>query len=380
MSDVFLHPLDSTKKIKTMNSVKFWRDFPEQCEDALRRAQKLEIPKKLQISSKLVLDYGKPSEVLVVGVGGSAIGGDILKDWTSETLDVPLEVCRDYHLPHYAGVESLVIAVSYSGNTEETLSSFIDAVKRGCKVIAVTSGGVLGKLCNGFKIPMVELPGGMVPRSAIGYLFFPLVMILEKFDLIGDVEEDIKETMMILREVRDEILPEISITANRSKQLAAALFGSIPVIYGDRYSRAIAYRSRTQMNENSKLLAISGFLSEIDHNDVLGWEAPEEYSKQFSVVLLRTGDDMEELRYRAEITRDLVAEKARRLVEVFPKGESRLTKMLSVMYVVDVASLYLAIMNEVDPWSMRSITELKSRLSKQTKTMDSIKKEAEDLL
>lgn len=380
MSDVFLHPLDSTKKIETMNSVKFWRDFPEQCEDALRRVEKLEIPKRLQISSELVLDYGKPSEVLVVGVGGSAIGGDILKDWTSEKLDVPLEVCRNYHLPHYAGIESLVIAVSYSGNTEETLSSFIDAVRRGCKVVAVTSGGVLGELCRKFRIPMVELPNGMVPRSAIGYLFFPLVMILEKFNLIGDVKEEIRETMTILREVRDEILPEISITENRSKQLAAALSGSIPVIYGDRYSRAIAYRSRTQMNENSKLLAVSGFLSEIDHNDVLGWEAPEEYTRKFSVVLLRTADNIEELRYRAEITRDLIAEKAKRLIEVFPKGESNLAKMLSVMYVVDVASLYLAIMSDVDPWSMRSITTLKNQLSRQTKTMDKIRKEVKDLL
>jgi len=380
MPEAFIHPLDTAEKIAAMNAVKFWRDFPEQCKDALRRARGLAIPGSLQISSRLEINYAKPRDVLIVGMGGSAIGGDILKDWVSGTVTVPLEVCRDYRLPLYAGSESLVIAVSYSGNTEETLSSFVDAVGRGCRVVAVTSGGVLGDFCKKLSLPLVELPNGMIPRSAIGYLFFPLVIILEKFGLISGIEKELQEAVEVLGKIRDEVVPEVPVTRNRSKRLAAALSGSIPVIYGDRYSRAIAYRSRTQINENSKLLAVSGFLSEIDHNDVLGWEASEEYTKQFSVVFLRTTGDIEEKRLRAEVTRDLISDKAKRVVEVFPEGDFLLANMLSVMYIVDVASIYLAVMNNIDPLSMKSISSLKSQLAARTKTMDRIHSDIKALL
>jgi glucose/mannose-6-phosphate isomerase len=380
MSEVFLHPLDTAEKIEAMNSVKFWRDLPEQCEDALRRARGLKIPDTLQVSSRHVVNYVKPGEILIVGMGGSAIGGSILKDWVSESLAVPLGVCRDYRLPLYAGRESLVIAVSYSGNTEETLSSFVEALRRGCMVVAVTSGGILGDFCRKLNVPVVELPSGMVPRSAIAYLFFPLVVILEKFGLVSDVEEELQEAVEVLRRIRDEVVPEVPITRNRSKRLAAVLSDSIPVIYGDRYSRAIAYRSRTQFNENSKLLAVSGFLSEIDHNDVVGWEAPEEFTRQFSVVFLRTTDDIEEMKLRYKITRDLIADKAKRIIEVFCEGNSLLAKMLSVMYTVDAASIYLAVMHDIDPLSMKSISALKSQLAARTKTMDRIHNDMKSLL
>ncbi len=380
MSEVFIHPLDTAEKIEAMNSVKFWRDLPDQCKDAIRRARGLKIPDTLQISSRLAVNYVKPRGILVVGMGGSAIGGSILKDWISESLTVPLEVCRDYRLPLYAGRESLVIAVSYSGNTEETLSSFVDAVRRGCMVVAVTSGGILGDLCKKLNVPVIELPSEMVPRSAIAYLFFPLVVILEKFGLVSGVEEELQEAVEVLRRIRDEVVPEVPVTRNRSKRLAAVLSGSIPVIYGDRFSRAIAYRSRTQINENSKLLAVSGFLSEIDHNDVVGWEAPEEYTKRFSIIFLRTTDNIEEMKLRYEITRDLIADKANRIIEVFSEGNSLLAKMLSVMYTVDVASIYLAVMHDVDPLSMRSISDLKSQLAARTKTMDRIHNDVKALL
>ncbi len=380
MSESFIHPLDTRKKIEAMNSVKFWRDFPEHCQDALRRSRKLKIPDRVQVSSGLSVEYGKPREVLIVGMGGSAIGGEILKDWLSGSLRVPLEICRDYQIPVYAGRKSLVIAVSYSGNTEETLNSFLGAVSRGCMTVAVTSGGMLGDLCEKMGIPKVLVPEGMIPRSAIAYLFFPLIVILEKFGLISGTEDEVNEAVQILARIRDEVVAEVPITQNRSKQVAAALSDGIPVFYGDRYSRAIAYRSRTQANENSKLLALSGFLSEIDHNDVLGWEAPAEFTNRFSVVFLRTADDIEEMRLRTDITRDLIADKAMRITEVFPEGESTLARMLSVMYVADVASIYLAVMNGVDSMSMRSITDLKNRLDDQTRSSNRLREKAKALL
>lgn len=380
MSDVFLHPLDTAEKIASMNSVKFWRDLPEQSKDALRRARRLEIPGRLQVSSRLVVNYTKPREVLILGMGGSAIGGDLLADWASGSIGVPLAICRDYHIPLYAGSESLVIAVSYSGDTEETLSSFIEAVGRGCMVVAVTSGGILRDLCKRMGVPIVELPGGMVPRSAIAYLFFPLIVILEKFGLVSGIERELQEAIEILRRIRDEIVPEVPITRNQSKRLAATLCDSIPVIYGDCHSRGIALRSRTQINENSKLLALSGFLPEIDHNDVMGWEAPVEYARRFSVVFLRTADDLKEMELRADLTRDLISNKARRVVEVFPEGNTLLAKMLSVMYIVDVASIYLAVLNGVDPLSMKSITALKSQLGEHTKILDHVKKEFDAIM
>jgi glucose/mannose-6-phosphate isomerase len=154
-----------------------------------------------EIAQKVKVKFAAPDNIVVIGMGGSAIGGDILKDYVKDKLSVPIEVCRDYQLPAYVGKKTLVLAMSYSGETEETLSAFLDALRRGCMIFCVTSGGSLAKYARKQKIPYVQVPGGMPPRAALPYMLVPLLILFEKVGLIGGVTEELEETFVLLDKV-----------------------------------------------------------------------------------------------------------------------------------------------------------------------------------
>ncbi len=195
--------------------------FPEQCREAIEIAKTLVFPKEVAIG-KAHIRYERPANIIVAGMGGSAIGGNLLKDWLRDVLPVPVEVCRGYHLPAYADERTLILAVSYSGNTEETLSTYLEALEKHCMAVAVTSGGLLHEFSEELKVPLVRLPGGYPPRSAVAYLFFPLVYCLERLGLINPVGE-VEEAVATVAGLRDEVKAEVPVARNPSKRLAVGL-------------------------------------------------------------------------------------------------------------------------------------------------------------
>jgi len=348
--------LDKQEKVKEVDRSDMLSHLvktPDYCRDAIKRADQITVPEKL-----------RPKNILIVGMGGSAIGGEILQDWLRDELPLPIEVCRDYTLPAYVNKNTLVFANSYSGNTEETLSAFLAANKRKCTTIAITSGGQLHSFSKKLQIPYITIPGNLPPRVAIPYLFFPLPVLMEKMGILSNVGDELEETIHVLKRVGKANSPSVPTETNKAKKLAHELMDTIPVIYGFRQYSAIAHRLKTQFNENSKVPSKHDNFPELNHNETVGWEAPETLTKKYSVILIRDSDEPPEIRNRIETTTALAFQRAKKVLEINAEGEGKLAKMFSVLCIGDFASVYLAILQNKDPTPVKIIERVKRELAK----------------
>ena len=355
---------EELEKIDKSNMLNLCVKTTEHCQDAIQRAKKIKIPNEVKVSKKITIEYKKPQNIIITGMGGSAIGGEILQDWLQDKLPIPIQICRDYTLPAYANRNTLVFAISYSGETAETLSAFIDAIRRKCMTITISSGGHLLSFSKKLQIPHVTIPKGLPPRAAIPYVFFPLPIVIEKIHILPNVEKEIKETIWVLKEVGEENSPQILTKTNLSKRLAVELKETIPAIYGFGQFRAIAHRMKTQFNENSKLLSVYDVFPELNHNEAVGWEVSEDLAKKFSVILIRDHDEPPEIKHRIEMTKMLALHKAQKILEIYARGKGKLAKMFSVLLVGDFVSVFLAILRGVDPAPVKTIDLIKREMSR----------------
>jgi glucose/mannose-6-phosphate isomerase len=345
-------PLDDLSEIRCVDKsgmVTFSVEAPKHYREAARLAQEINV------------NIPEPQNVVIAGMGGSGIGGELLKDYARSQAPVPIEVNRDYTLPAYADKRSLVIIVSYSGDTEESLSAFLDALKRNCKVYCITSGGTLLEHAQKLNVPCVRVPAGMPPRAASPYLLVPQLVLMEKLGFATGVSEGLDEAFRILEKVSKENEPENPAEKNPAKSLALGLNGTIPVIYGFGIYRAVAQRWKQQFNENAKIPGKWEMFPELDHNEIVGWENAGSLVECLSTVFLRDRTEPLEVHDRIEITKSLMP-KASKKFEVYAQGEGELAKMLSVILVGDFTSVYLAILRKTDPTPVKTINLLKTKL------------------
>jgi len=328
--------------------------FSEQIKEALAIAESAER-----------VSYLKIDNVIVTGVGASAISGDIMASLFRDKLDVPIFVNREYDLPKWANKDTLILCLSYSGNTDETLSAFKIAFQKKCKIICISTGGRLKELAEKREVPFITIPPGIQPRAATAYLLFPSIVFLKRLGLLKTaVEADIEETIQVTREFLTSINVETPTEVNPSKQLATTIHTTIPQVYGWGIYAPIARRWRHQFNENSKVIARSDILPDCNHNDIVGWTANPEISKQCSCILFRDRDEETlDMATRLNFMKALFHNTAGHVVEVTPKGKSQLAKTMSLMCLGDFTSCYLAVLRGVDPTPIDIITELKQRLA-----------------
>jgi len=355
MDLVDLSVLDDLEKIKRVDR----SDMLSFCVDAPKHYRKAAL-----LAERFSIDYSKPVNIIVAGMGGSAIGGELLKDWTRDVTKVPIDVCREYRLPAYAGKSTLVVVVSYSGETEESLSVFLDALKRKCKMVSISSGGELQKFSEKLGIPHLRVPSGMAPRATLPYLFVPLPLLLQKLGLTSKVGSEISEIVDTLQVVSDANAPDKPIQNNISKKLASRLYGKIPIVYGFGIYRAVAQRFKTQFNENSKVPAKWEFFPELDHNEIVGWETVEKFGKCFALIFIRDTEEPEAIRLRIETTKELIGKGHLEIFEVRSLGASKMARMCSVICTGDFTSVYLAVLNGVDPTPVKTIGLLKEKLKR----------------
>jgi glucose/mannose-6-phosphate isomerase len=335
--------------------------LPEQCQAA----------KKIALSSDLgALTGRKYSSVVIAGMGGSAIGGDLLRATFESELPCPVTVVRDYQLPGYIGPDTLVIAASNSGNTEETLSTYAQARRAKSPILAVTTGGKLDDLAEADGVPLVKLPvTGLQPRAAVGYALVPLVVAAVRLGLLPEtVLQDIDEAAGVLLTVRKELGPDEPPATNQAKMLANAWVGKIPFVYGSHAERGVvAYRWKTQINENAKALAVANVFPEVNHNETVGWSGTHGQrgvEKDLTVVILRDRTEPSHIVRRVELTKELLADRDVRIDEVWSHGSSALARMMSLVYAGDFASCYLALAYGEDPTPVKAIDWLKQQLAK----------------
>lgn len=353
MATAILDDPNEIERIDKSDMFSFCVEAPKHCQEATKLAEAVSI------------NYSKPKTIIVAGMGGSAIGGELLKDWSRDKIDVPIEACREYSLPAYANEKTLVFVVSYSGETEEALSVFLDAIKRNCMTFCISSGGKLLEFAQKLKLPYLRVPSGIPqPRVALPYLFVPLPIFLEKLGLTSGVGSEISEAIGILGQAKDGNSPEKPLSDNFCKRLASNINGTAPVVYGFGIYRAVAQRFKQQFNENSKVPAKWGFLPELDHNEVVGWEAAKELVRCFSVIFIRDKDEPDEMLQRIETTKELIYAQSMKVFEVWSMGKSRLAKMLSAVCIGDFTSVYLAILRGIDPTPVKTITLLKEKMKR----------------
>ena len=304
----------------------------------------------------------KPAAHLVVcGMGGSAIGGDLLSGYLSSACPVPMVVVRGYELPGFVGPHSVVLAASYSGDTEETLAAVGQARRAGAMVLAITSGGQLARTA---KDSCVIVPGGLAPRAALGYLMIPALAALERWGFAGPSGREVEEAAGVLDDVAAQCGPDVPALRNPAKQLAEHLAGRVPAVYAASPGlEAVARRWKCQFNENSKTLATWNVFPELNHNETVGWGAPASLASHFAVVLLRDGTEPARLALRLRLTGDLALGPAAGVHDVSARGKGRLARLLSLVLMGDLVSIYLAYLRGVDPTPVEIIDAIKQGLS-----------------
>lgn len=326
--------------------------FPEQVENAFENCRSLSLPMLEDVRA-----------VLVTGLGGSAIGGDLLRSIAEARLKIPVVVNRSYDLPGFVGPSTLVFACSYSGNTEETLSAYAQAKEAKAPIVCITSGGRLEALAKADGYNVIPISGGLPPRAALGYALITLMSAMQAMRLLPNLTESIEETVAVLRKLRDQYGTGSPESDNPAKKLAQSLKSKIVAVYGSNgIMESAAYRWRSQIAENAKNLALHHVLPEMNHNELVGWLHPKEALLNIGVVFLRDKGDHPQVQRRFELTRSLIAGKSGSMHEIWSEGDSLLARVLSVVYLGDFVSLYLAYLNNVDPTPVAVIDYLKTNL------------------
>jgi glucose/mannose-6-phosphate isomerase len=318
-------------------------DLPQQIEEAV------------ELGSAADFEFKGIKNVCIGGMGGSSIGGELLQNIGAKYSKIPFFIVRDYNLPSFVNSKSLVIIVSYSGNTEETLS-LMNQVPNKAKILCVSSNGVVGDRAKDKSLPLISIPKGYPPRGAVAYLFFPILEVLRKSGIIKIKKDDIDEVIGVLSDNRETAKVWAEEVSGRLKE-------KLPFIYSIHDFSGVARRWCTQINENSKSLAHFAVFSELNHNEIVGWENPKEILKRIFIFILRDRDEQEKIEKRIEITTELIKEFAGEIMDVYSEGKSQLAKIFSLIQKGDYLSFYLARNYKVDPLPVKKIQELKRRLA-----------------
>jgi glucose/mannose-6-phosphate isomerase len=340
----YLKRLDSKKMLDVVNR------FPENCLDAIQMANKID-------TSSFNGKHFK--NILIAGMGGSAVGGLLIRDWLKFSCRTPITVLRDYTLPNFVDEDSLILAVSYSGNTEETISAVKEGLERKTTIITFCSGGELEQIAEDNDLTLFSFPKGYQPRAAMPYQFFTIAVVLNKLGLIGESWDEVEEAIKVVANLRKELQPGALVKDNPSKRLALEVRDYIPLIYGSSIHEAVAYRYNTQFNENGKSPAGTSFFPEAFHNSVMAGEGRRELLRHLCALIIR--DPLEKPQMAAKIDKFIRILETRfaKVVEVESRGEGRLARILSAMYIGDYTSIYLGLLYGKDPSTTDSIDTLK---------------------
>ena len=300
--------------------------------------------------------------IAVCGMGGSAIGADVVRVALPD-VEVPFEAVRGYEPPSWITAHTLLIAVSYSGGTEETLACVGAARQIGVRPVCITGGGRLASQAAEHGWLRVPLPVGLQPRAAVGYLTTAVAAVLARAGMAPHIDEQVHEAAALLRELAAELNPEVPEPYNAAKVLARRLVGRMAVVYGYGVTAPAARRWKTQLNENAKMPAVFGELPELDHNEIVGWGADSGLLEHLYVVALDDPLGDERVRRRMEPTLSHARERAAGVDVIHARGSSPLARCLSAAYVGDWVSLYVALLSGTDPTPVAAIERLKQALA-----------------
>jgi glucose/mannose-6-phosphate isomerase len=326
--------------------------LPDQCRRAWRQVMAFDIP----------AHYRNVNKVVILGAGGSAIGGEMLADLAALQGGTHIQLCQDYTLPCPIDGQTLVIASSNSGNTEETLAAFRQAIAKGAKAVAMTTGGALLDEAGRHGVPVFKLESMGEPRCAVGYSLLVPLGLLTRLGLVQDSRDDVTQAIGDLETAVARLGRHVPSTRNLAKELAQAFLGRLPVIYGGGIFRGVAHRWKTQLNENAKVWAVWDMIPEVNHNAVVGYARPEAVRKLVLAVLLKPGYLHERVALRYQPTNDLLNIYGVESVVIEGQGGSPIAQVLLTTLLGDYISYYLAMLQGLDPSPTGPIDTIKTHL------------------
>jgi glucose/mannose-6-phosphate isomerase len=324
-------------------------------------SQLASLPKQFKESEALVEGVGAltmPGDIFVLGMGGSGIVGDVIHDWLHYREELRIGTNKDLSIPSAVDEDTLLLAISYSGNTKETMTALEQGLGRTKNIVCVTSGGELQKICAEMDLTHVLVPKGYQPRCALGYLLGSAVHLIRLAGVYDGLDE-LEDTSAHLSEILPSLMPDTETASNVAKKLALELKDRTPVIYIHREMGACANRWQTALNENAKVLSWYGTLPEMMHNEVEAW-GNDDRAKDFSMILLRDRDEPKLVRDGFEGLKQM---SDRKITEIWSEGDDMLSRMLHLIYIGDFTSYYLAILRGVNPLPVSAIEELKRHRS-----------------
>jgi len=290
------------------------------------------------------------NRIIITGMGGSALSGEILKSYLYNNIKIPLEVNKDYHLPKYVDAKTLVIVSSYSGNTEETIEAFKDANRVSCQILVVASGGRLEEIAKQFRKPLINLPSGMPPRTAYGYSFFAILKILQNSGLVANQVAELKNLIVALKK---------DVFKKKAEEIAQKLEGKIPLIYSSQRLASVAYKWKINFNENAKMHAFCNCFPELNHNEMVGYT---KLNGDYFVLIIKDDYDNSPIKKRMEVTKHLIQQHKCPVLEIDLAGVSLLTKIFTTIYLGDWVSYFTALNNNVDPSPVDIVENFKKKL------------------
>lgn len=343
------------KKLDQRGMLDELEHFPEQCQEAYQ----------LGLALKLGQSYSRAKKIIICGMGGSAIIGDLLRDYLILEARVPMVVNRDSRLPGFVDQQTLVFLISYSGNTRETLRNYREALQRKANIIVITSGGLLEKEAKKNGLPCVTVRADNLPRASLGLLFFPVLNILRRLNFIDNKQNEIDEVLRLMKTLAKRWGRTAPSERNTAKKLALELQGRIPLFYGaNSLMDGIARRWKSQINENTKLFASYNSFPEITHNEIECWQNLNSFKKLCKVLILNDTVPYAEDKKRITLGLNLITAKVGPVEHVYPIGKSSLARLFSLVYLGDFVSVYLALLYATDPTPMPMIDFIKSHLGK----------------
>jgi len=331
-------------------------NMPDQIREAVKLAEDFSVN----------IDAGSISSILFAGMGGSAIGGDLVRSILEDECKLPISVVRNYKLPVWAGESTLTLVSSYSGNTEETLSAYKDALKKGCKIICLTTGGKLQELADNDDVPVLIIPAGLPPRGAIAYSSISWLLIFASLGIISDSSNEIAAMASDLEKVIKDYGNYDSAQDNLPLTVARKAVGQIPLIYISTGSfSVIGKRWANQIQENAKMLAYTNELPEMNHNEIMGWHLTGQSKESVLPIFIISNNHHPRVNLRLDITSKLVENKRGEVVRINPTGDKLILQLFSLIVLGDFMSYYLSLLNHINPGPVDIITELKEQLGKQ---------------
>ena len=340
-------------KIDKDNMYKSILDFSDNILDAV----------KLGDSIKFLNDYSSINKIIVAGMGGSAIGGDVTYALVNDEITIPYLVVRGYNIPTWVDSSTLVICSSYSGNTEETISILGKAQSKGAKVCAITTGGKIGKICEKYNYDKVIIPSGMQPRAALAFSFIPILYILCRLNIIStSITSSLISSSKLIKENSKKY--SMKNDDNPVWILAKKIYNKIPIIYADSDRlQTVAVRLKGQICENGKILAYLSVFPEMNHNEIVGWEKNSELFSNYFIIWLFDSDMNERNKVRQKIVMDMLNEIGVDQFKLEVSGDDFIDRFLLLIHYGDWLSYWCAILHKMDPSPVQNIEKLKNKLS-----------------